>query len=56
VEDDGTGLSGQHGSGLGVKGMRERLAAVGGTLSLEARADGGTLLLAEIPRAMEPVA
>jgi two-component system sensor histidine kinase UhpB len=56
VEDDGTGLSGHHGNGMGIKGMRERLAAVGGTLRLEAHADGGTLLLAEIPCAMEPVA
>lgn len=56
VEDDGTGLSGASSDGLGLKGMRERLAAVGGALSLEARPGGGTLLSAEIPRMAEPVA
>jgi signal transduction histidine kinase len=36
--------------------MRERLAALGGSLNLAARAGGGTLLSAEIPRVREPVA
>lgn len=50
VEDDGAGLSGQKSGGMGVKGMRERLAAIGGTLRLESRPGGGTLLAAEIPK------
>jgi two-component system sensor histidine kinase UhpB len=49
VEDDGRGFSGD-GEGMGLKGMRERLAALSGTLALTARADGGTRLTATIPR------
>ena len=56
VEDDGVGLSAMGSGGLGLKGMRERLAALGGSLNLAARAGGGTLLSAEIPRVREPVA
>jgi two-component system sensor histidine kinase UhpB len=56
VEDDGVGLSMMGRGGLGLKGMRERLAALGGSLHLAARPGGGTLLSAEIPRLREPVA
>jgi two-component system, NarL family, sensor histidine kinase UhpB len=56
VEDDGVGLSTMSSGGLGLKGMRERLAALGGSLSLAARPGGGTLLSTEIPRVREPVA
>jgi two-component system sensor histidine kinase UhpB len=52
VEDDGVGLPvSQDSSGLGLKGMRERLAALGGRLSLGARPGGGTRLTAVIPKA-----
>ncbi|HEX4271229.1 MAG TPA: histidine kinase [Rhizomicrobium sp.] len=50
VEDDGLGLAGQGGAGLGLKGMRERLAALNGELRLSARPGGGTRLEAIIPR------
>jgi two-component system sensor histidine kinase UhpB len=56
VEDDGVGLSTMNSGGLGLKGMRERLAALGGSLNLAGRPGGGTLLSAEIPRVREPVA
>jgi two-component system sensor histidine kinase UhpB len=56
VEDDGVGFSAIGSGGLGLKGMRERLAALGGSLSLAARPGGGTLLSAKIPRVNEPVA
>jgi signal transduction histidine kinase len=60
VEDDGTGISavGAGNGGMGLKGTRERLAALGGRLALGARSGGGTRLVAVIPRvhAMEPVA
>ncbi len=61
VEDDGAGFSaaredGPDGGGMGIRGMRERLAAIRGSLRLEARPGGGTLLSAEIPRATEAVA
>ncbi|HEY4077111.1 MAG TPA: ATP-binding protein [Rhizomicrobium sp.] len=49
VEDDGRGFSGD-GEGMGLKGMRERLAALSGSLTLGARAGGGTSLTAIIPR------
>jgi len=47
VEDNGSGKLGAEGNGL--RGMRERLAAVGGTLQRESCADGGTRLTAQLP-------
>jgi two-component system sensor histidine kinase UhpB len=50
VEDDGTGMSGNASpDGLGLKGMRERLSALSGSLVLGARAGGGMRLTADIP-------
>lgn len=49
VEDDGMGIVGQGVGGLGLKGMRERLAALNGELCLSARPGGGTRLEATIP-------
>src|SRR3954452_4511231 len=51
VEDDGVGVR-RGGSGdtmIGVQGMQERAAAVGGTLEIEPTPDGGTTVLAHIP-------
>ena len=56
VADDGVGLSAASSAGLGLKGMRERLASLGGSLRLGSRPGGGTLLSAAIPRVKEPVA
>lgn len=50
LEDDGVGFVAGNGGGMGLKGMRERLAALGGDLSLGARSGGGTRLEAAIPR------
>jgi two-component system sensor histidine kinase DesK len=47
VADDGRG--GRIVPGNGLNGMRERLDTVGGSLSLEANGDGGTLLRARVP-------
>ncbi len=47
VADDGRG--GRIVPGNGLNGMRERLGSVGGTLSLSANKDGGTLLRAAVP-------
>jgi PAS domain S-box-containing protein len=58
VEDDGTGLRG-HPAGArmnGLTGMKERAAAVGGTLELEPTPEGGTTVLAYIPAAASPAA
>jgi two-component system sensor histidine kinase UhpB len=51
VEDDGVGFADEGGGGLGLKGMRERLGALCGKLSVSARPGGGTQLVAVIPRA-----
>ncbi|SDN10139.1 Histidine kinase-, DNA gyrase B-, and HSP90-like ATPase [Actinomyces ruminicola] len=60
VEDNGIGLprriledqSNLRGSGhYGLCGVRERLAAIGGRLTLAANPDGGTRAIAQIPRA-----
>ena len=57
VSDDGVGLAGAtESSGFGVSGMRERLALVGGRLSLEPREGGGSVLRATVPTAGRPAA
>jgi signal transduction histidine kinase len=55
VVDDGTGFDPRKsdGDGLGLQGMRERAAAIGGTLSLDSRPGLGTrmrLLLPLLPQ------
>jgi len=50
VEDDGAGFeSSDTHSGLGLSGMRERVALVGGRLRVESSPGGGTTIAAEIP-------
>jgi signal transduction histidine kinase len=56
VEDDGRGFeveglsrAGGPGGGLGLLGMRERVALVGGSLSIESSPGGGTTARARIP-------
>jgi two-component system sensor histidine kinase UhpB len=57
VEDDGTGIAASARSdGLGLKGMRERISALSGSLTLRARAEGGTQLTADIPHRAEVAA
>lgn len=57
IEDDGT--AGEVVAGNGLRGLRERLAAVGGTLRTSAVPGGGLLVRAEVPqpepRAAAPV-
>lgn len=57
VEDDGVGIQGAVRPHLGVLGMRERVAAVGGTLRLDPATGGGLRLEAVLParpRAQSP--
>lgn len=50
IEDDGRGFRpGANGGGLGLVGMRERVALVEGTLEIESSDGGGTTLVVEVP-------
>jgi signal transduction histidine kinase len=51
VEDDGSGFDpdGIREGALGIAGMRERVALVGGKLTLETSPGAGTTLVAEVP-------
>jgi signal transduction histidine kinase len=52
VEDDGVGFEPElvkHGDHFGLLGMRERVAALGGTLVVESRPGNGTTIVAEVP-------
>jgi two-component system sensor histidine kinase UhpB len=55
VRDDGRGFAlGEHrhnpSDGIGLYGMRERAALVGGTLDIDSRPGAGTTVTAEVPR------
>jgi signal transduction histidine kinase len=47
VEDDGRG--GADGAGSGLRGLADRVAAVGGAFAVESPAGGGTVVVARIP-------
>jgi len=54
IEDDGVGFNlnqdtGGEDKGLGLIGMRERAALVGGTLQIESKANEGTTIFARVP-------
>ena len=50
IEDDGRGFTpGDGGDGLGLLGMGERLALLGGKLKLESSPGSGTTIVAEVP-------
>ena len=51
IEDDGIGFAPEsvREDGLGLVGMRERVALVGGRLQIESREGAGTTLLVEVP-------
>lgn len=53
VEDNGIGVPERPLSGLGIIGMRERVHALGGRLSIERRPTGGTRLSVSLPIADE---
>jgi two-component system, NarL family, sensor histidine kinase UhpB len=60
VSDDGVGfpadevLAGRSGHGLGLFGMQERAAYVGGTVSVRSGRDNGTTVRVEVPMAAPP--
>jgi signal transduction histidine kinase len=50
IEDDGRGFSPDGGTdGLGLLGMRERLALLGGRLKIESSPGAGATIVAEVP-------
>jgi two-component system, NarL family, sensor histidine kinase DevS len=51
IEDDGAGfdLRAVHENGVGLLGMRERLALLDGRLAIESRPGAGTTIVAEVP-------
>ena len=50
IEDDGRGFTPEgDGDGLGLLGMRERLALLGGKLKIESSPGAGTTIVAEVP-------
>jgi len=51
VEDDGHGFDHEDElrGGIGLAGMRERLALLDGRLTIESTRGGGTSLIAEVP-------
>ncbi|MCC7251396.1 ATP-binding protein [Hyphomicrobium sp.] len=55
IEDDGKGYDAAHPSldGLGLRGMRERVAAFGGRIGISSKNGHGTVLRATIPLAEE---
>ena len=50
IEDDGRGLDPKaSGAGLGLVEMRERVALVGGRMTIESREGAGTTIHVEVP-------
>ena len=49
VLDDGVGLLPNHRAGVGIASMRERVAELGGSFTIESPAEGGTRVLAFLP-------
>jgi len=54
VSDDGSGVSSDKTDGIGLAGMRERVRALGGIISIGPRPGGGTKVLAGIPVSAKP--
>lgn len=49
VTDNGIGLDSRHPEGFGLRGMRSRVAQVGGAMTVSTAAGGGTTLTVEVP-------
>jgi two-component system sensor histidine kinase UhpB len=54
VEDDGRGIDPQAPAGFGLRGMQERVRALGGACGLESATGGGTRVRVVIPVPNEP--
>lgn len=49
IDDTGTGLRNDHAEGFGLRGLRERVEAIGGTTNVGATPSGGFRLRADLP-------
>ena len=49
VQDDGRGFTPQTNTGLGLRGMRERIENLGGILNVESETDHGSLITVRLP-------
>jgi len=49
VADDGRGMSERYRAGVGLESMRERAAELGGSLSVDSRPEGGTVVSVRLP-------
>lgn len=49
VTDDGRGINGHDGEGVGLRSMRSRAAQVGGVVWISERSGGGTVVRTELP-------
>jgi two-component system NarL family sensor kinase len=49
VTDDGHGLGGPNGDGMGIRAMRERARELGGRLTIGPAAGSGVRVVAELP-------
>jgi len=49
VQDDGMGFEPRDGGRLGLRGMRERAALLGGSVEVESRPGAGTMITAHLP-------
>ena len=53
IRDDGRGFDAQHGKGLGLLGIQERVARLGGVSKIQSRPGEGTTLSVELPLAAD---
>lgn len=51
VQDDGTGMTCLTPTGVGLRSIRERVAELGGTCTINSSSTGGTSLIAQLPHA-----
>jgi signal transduction histidine kinase len=49
VQDDGTGFEPEDGGRLGLRGMRERVALLGGSIEVESQPGAGATITARFP-------
>jgi len=49
ISDNGRGFAPEQKSGIGLASMQERAAELGGTLTIEAGSEGGTIVRAQLP-------